>query len=84
MNKPLSQTAQMVMDGMPERTPLGEAAIEYLNAKAAVKAAEEAKNDQLKVLVEEFKRSGLSRIKVAGHQFFYEHKEKDTVAIEAL
>lgn len=76
---------QKEFDGMPEHTPLGKKAIEYLNAK---EASDKAKNeaDGVKAeLIAEFIKSGLTTVKVSGHQFAYSHKESETVVVkEAL
>ena len=64
---------------MPERTPLGKKAIEFLNARDAVDRAEHERDKIKEELILEFVRAGMNTIKVSGYTIAYLHFEKDTV-----
>jgi len=73
---------QKEFDSMPDRSPLGKKAIEYLNARGEVESAQEDLKKIKAELVIEFQKSGLSKIKVSGNTLSYSHKESDSIRVK--
>ncbi len=73
---------QKEFKGMPERTPLGKKAIEYLNAKEEMEK-NKLTLDGIKVeLVQAFIKAGKTSIKIEGHVVSYAHGEVDKVTVK--
>jgi len=67
----------------PERTPLRKKAMEYINHKEEIKRMTE-EVEKIKVeLIEEFKKSGMEKIRVEGKTIVYSHTEKDKVVVKS-
>jgi hypothetical protein len=74
--------SQMEFAKFPERTPLGKKAIEFLNYRDQIKKLEEETENIKTELIEEFKKSGFSKIRVEGQTISYSHTEKDKLVVK--
>ena len=71
--------AQREFNNMPERTPLGKKAIEYLNIKDEIDNCR-IELDKIKPeLVQEFIKANKKSIKVETYVVYYSHCESDTI-----
>ena len=73
---------QKEFNNMPERTPLGKKAIEFLNIKDSIKSQKDkldkAKNELIQLFIEAKKAS----IKIEGYTVLYAHSEKDKITVK--
>jgi hypothetical protein len=74
---------QQELPGMPEISSLAKKATEYLNERDHVQEAQEKLGDLKVELTTEFRKAGLSKIRVAGYTISYRHKEADSVIVKA-
>ena len=66
---------------LPERSPLGKKAIEYIHITDAIDKLEADKDKLKKELIELFLASGKTSIRVEGITVSYSHAEMDKIAV---
>jgi hypothetical protein len=71
----MPEKKQLELPGMPEKTPLVKKAEEYLSAR-------EKQSDLKDGLIEEFRKSGLSSVKISGWKISHKHKETDRLVLK--
>jgi hypothetical protein len=80
----MAKDKQMEFVKFPERTPLGKKAIEYLNLRDKQKNLEDQISKVREELILEFKKIGLSKIKIEKITLTYSHTEKDKIVCKGL
>jgi hypothetical protein len=73
---------QKELEITPERTPLGQKAVEYLNIREQI----EGKKNELEIakdeLVQEFIKAGVETVKVENVVLTYKHLENDKITVK--
>lgn len=72
---------QTEFENLPERTALGQKAIEYLNRRTDVESKQRVLNVAKEELIELFQAEGKTKITVEGFTVSFTHNERDSIKI---
>ena len=73
---------QRELPGMPKMSTLAEKATEYLNEREHLEEMQELLTSVKLELASEFRKAGVSKIRVAGCTIHYRHKEADSIIVK--